>query len=121
MPLQLFGFHTHPNAFAVTKAHVALENCVFLLDFSRPLERIRWLGVQNKWIGATLGLFVPVVHQAEQSGGYVISVQRGEPFFLEIQALWKKHHGSQHNMSAPRVEALQVIADFVSHFPEDSQ
>jgi hypothetical protein len=77
MALQLFGFHERPHDYAATKADVPLEDCVFLLDFSRPLEKLRWLGAHNKWVGITVGLFVPVVHQAEQSGGYVISVSRG--------------------------------------------
>jgi hypothetical protein len=119
MALQLFGFHTHPSAFAVTKASVPLEDCVFLLDFSRPLERLRWLGVHNKWVGVTVGLLVPVVHQAEQSGGYVFAMRRGEPYFLDIQDLWRKHRGSQRTMAVPPVGGLQIVADFANHFPED--
>lgn len=60
MTIQIFGFHGHPHDFAVTKANVTQEDCVFLLDFSRPLERLRWLGKYNTWVGITVGLFVPV-------------------------------------------------------------
>ena len=120
MALQIFGFHTHPSAFAVTKADVTLEHCVFLLDFSRPLERLRWLGVHNKWIGITVGLGVPIVHKGEETGGYVFALSRGEPYFSDIQVLWRKHRGSPRTMMAPPIEPLQVVADFGRHFPEGS-
>jgi len=41
MALRLFGFQGHPHDFAATKAGLPLEDCVFLLDFSRPLGRLR--------------------------------------------------------------------------------
>src|SRR5665647_112732 len=118
MALQVFGFHTHPSAFAVTKADVTLEHCVFLLDFSRPLKRIRWLGVHNKWVGITVGLLVPIAHQGEPSGGYVFGVRSGEPYFLDIQDLWRKHHSSQRTILTQPVDPGQIIADFANHFPE---
>ena len=119
MALQLFGFHGRPHDFAVTKADVPLEDCVFLLDFSRPLGKRRWLGVLNKWVGFTVGLLVPVVHQAEQSGGYVFSVRRGEPYFVDIPDLWKKHYGLKRTQVATPAGGLDIIADFARHFPED--
>ena len=119
MPLQIFGFHTHPSAFAVTKADATLERCVFLLDFSRPLERRRWLGVYNKWAGLTVALLVPVVHQGEQTGGYKFGVRRGQPYFDDIQDLWRKHRRSERTMMARPVEPSQIIADFANHFSED--
>ena len=121
MALQLFGFHDRPHDFAVTKAGVPLEDCVFLLDFTRPLEKLRWLGVRNKYVGFTVGLFVPVVHQAEQSGGYVISVHRSESYFVDIAGLWKKHYGSKRTLLASSAGELEIIADFARHFPEDCQ
>jgi hypothetical protein len=45
--LTLFGFHGRPHDFAVTKADLPLEECVFLLDFSRPLGKHRWFGKYN--------------------------------------------------------------------------
>jgi len=119
MALRLFGFHDHPHDFAVTKADVPLENCVFLLDFSRPLEKVRWFGKLNRWLGITVGLLVPVVHQSEQSGEYLIGVFRGEPYFFEIQELWKRHRGSARTFAAPPVGGLEIVADFATHFPED--
>ena len=119
MALQLFGFHERPHDFAATKADVLLKDCVFLLDFSRPLGRLRWLGALNKWVGFTVGLLVPVVHQAEQSGRYVISVRRGEPYFVDIPNLWKKHYGSKIAPVTTPIGGLDIIADFARHFPED--
>ena len=119
MPLQVFGFLTHPHAFAVTKADVTLDECVFLLDFSRPIERLRWLGIRNKWIGVTTGLLVPVVHQGEQHGGYVFGLHTGEPHFKDMQALWREHRGAPRSMRSEPVEPIQLIADFANHFSED--
>lgn len=123
MALQLFGFHGRPHDFAATKADVPLEECAFLLDFSRPLGRLRWLGFGklNRWVGVTVGLAVPVVHQAEQSGGYQISVPRGAPYFTDIPKLWKKHYGSSRSLVAEPIGGLNIIADFATHFPEDCQ
>jgi len=121
MALQLFGFHERPHDFAATKAGVPLEDCVFLLDFSRPLGRLRWLGALNKWVGITVGLLVPVVHQAEQSGGYVISIRRGEPYFIDIPNLWKKNYGLKRTLVATPIGGLDIIANFARHFPDDCQ
>lgn len=121
MALQLFGFHGHPHNFAVTKADLPLEDCVFFLDFSRPLEKVRWFGVVNKWLGITIGLLVPVVYQSEQSGGFVIGVNRGEPYFSDIQKLWRKHYRSTRTLVASsfgELGELEVIAQFGKHFPE---
>ncbi|SRR5258708_39828883 len=121
MALQLFGFQGRPHDFAATKADAPLEDCLFLLDFSRPLERLRWLGALNKWVGFTVGLFVPVVHKAEQSGGFAFSVRRGQPYFVDIPKLWKKHYGSKRTLVATPIGGLNIIADFAKHFPEDCQ
>jgi hypothetical protein len=119
MALQIFGFRDRPHDFATTKADVPLTESVFLLDFSRPLERIRWLGGVNKWVGITVGLVVPVVHQSERSGGYVISVNRSEPYFVDIPKLWKHHGGSQRTLVAPPIGGMEIVADFAKHFPAD--
>jgi len=37
MALQLFGFHGRPHDFAVTKADLPLEDCVFILGGSGAL------------------------------------------------------------------------------------
>ena len=119
MTLRLFGFQAYPHEFAVTKIDVPLEECAFLLDFSRPLERIRWLGVTNKWLGLTVDLLVPVVHSGQQSGGYVVGVHRSSPYFDDLRRLWKLHKGTQRSLATPPPDELEIIADFARHFPED--
>lgn len=121
MPLTLYGLHDRPHNIAATKVGADVADCVFLLDFSRPLERVRWFGIKNRWWGLTLGLFVPVVHQAEEQGGYIISVHRSEPYFADIPKLWKQHRGMPRTISANKIGALDVIADFARHFPQDCQ
>jgi hypothetical protein len=87
MALTLYGFRDHPNDFAATKIRAPLEDCVFFLDFSRDLEKRRWFGTVNRWLGPTIGLLVPVAHQSEERGGYVIGVYRGEPYFVDLPDL----------------------------------
>jgi hypothetical protein len=122
MALMLYGFLGRPDDFAATKVGAAVDQCAYLLDFGRPLKRQRWLfGWKNPWIGVTLGLIVPVIHYSEQSGGYAISVVRGEPNFTDIPRLWRRHHGSRRSLRSDHYDGLQVIADFARHFPEDVQ
>jgi len=119
MALQLFGFHEHPNDYAVTKIDVPLNECKFLLDFARPLRRIRWFGVFNSWVGPTLAWEVPVVHLTEQSGAFVIGVRRSDPYFFDLPRLWKEHSSAKRSLSLPPVGVLQIAADFGRHFADD--
>jgi hypothetical protein len=120
MALTLYGFNNRPHDFAVTKADAPLEDCVFLLDFTRPLEKIHWLGVSNRWFGLTVGLLIPVVHQGEEKGGFVIGIHRGQPYFTDFPKLWRKHRSTERTIkSKPVVSELDIIADFSRHFPED--
>ena len=115
MPLQLVRLDSHPHEIAVTKAAV-VPNGAFFLDFTRPLQPQRLLG-----IGPTISLFVPVVHQGEQVGGYVISLRRGSPYFADIETLWKQRYPSKKRQPEALVDWLQVVADFAAQFPEDSK
>ena len=121
MALTLFGFHDRPHDFAVTKSDAALEDCAFLLDFNRPLERIRWLGIKNRWLGITLGLLVPVVHHGQDKGEYVIGVHRSQPYFEDIPKLWRQHYGSTRAIRSEPADGLDIVANFGRHFPEDCQ
>lgn len=89
MTLTIYGFHDHPSAFAVTKVGAPLEDCSFLLDFARPLKPVRQFGVTNSWLGRTVGFLVPVIHVGEREGGYVVSVDRDDPYFDNLPSLWK--------------------------------
>lgn len=118
MALTLYGFHDFPNDFAVTKIDAELDDCSFLLDFSRPLQRTRWLGIPNKWIGPTVALGVPIVHHAEQQGSFIIYVGASDPYFSDLQTLWKKHSGRKRDVISPPVGSIDIVADFGRHFPE---
>ncbi len=119
MALTLYGLHNRPHDFALTKINAPLNECVFLLDFARPLERVRWLGVTNQWLGITLGMLVPVVHQGQENGEYVISIHRGQPYFSDIPKLWHEHYRAPRTTKSAPVDALEIVADFGRHFPVD--
>ena len=59
----------------------------------------------NKWVGFTVVWFVPVVHAAEQSCRFVVGVRRGEPYFVDIPKLWKKHYGPERTLVEAPIEA----------------
>lgn len=119
MTLKLFGFPDCPHDFGVTKVDATADRCSFFLDFSRPLKRQRWFGVVNSWIGPTVGLLVPVIHRGEAAGGYVIGTSRGEPYFGDLQALWRIHFRSPRQLVEPNADGFEIIGDFATHFPED--
>jgi hypothetical protein len=121
MALQLIKLHAHPSETAVTKIGSVVTDGAFFLDFSRPLERIRWLGVRNRWIGFTVGLLVPVVHQGEAAGGYVIGVTPTDPYFTDLQKLWKANYPSKRTPPARAADGLRIIADFAAQFPDDNR
>ncbi len=119
MALTLYAFHDRPHDFAATKSGASLEDCVFLLDFTRPLERTRWFGIANRWLGITVSFLIPVVHKGQGKGEYVISLHRDQPYFEDIQNLWRQHYRTTRTTKSEAVDDLVVIADFGGHFPED--
>jgi hypothetical protein len=36
-----------------------------------------------------VGLLIPVVHERERTGGFLVSAQRADPYFTDILALWR--------------------------------
>ena len=121
MALNLFDLPEYPNQVAVSKIEPFVTDGAFFLDFSRPLEHIRWFGVKNRWLGFTIGLLVPVVHQGERSGGYVIGAHRGDPYFSELRVLWKTRYPSERVPPENEADGLKVIADFATQFPSEAQ
>jgi hypothetical protein len=117
--LTVFAFHDHPHDFAVTKVGAPLEECSFLLDFSRPLKRVRQLFGFSCPVGIAMGLLVPVVHIGEQTGGYLIGVSRGEPYFVDLPQFWKKHRGKSRSIASAPAGGISIVADFATHFPQD--
>jgi len=112
--------HPFPNEIAVTKVGAVVTDGAFFLDFSRPLHYVRWLGVLNRWLGIAVSLFVPVVHQGEEVGSFVVNVERSDPHFADLSALWRVHYPSKRRPPANVANGLKVIADFHKQFPEDT-
>jgi hypothetical protein len=121
MALTLIAFDNPPSRFATTKVGATVPNGRFFLDFTRKLEVIRWLGVRNRYIGPAVGLLVPVVHEAEKSGGYVIGVDVSDPYFRDLRKLWKAHFPSSPVAVHEVADGLKIIADFATQFPDDCQ
>ena len=121
MALTLIAFDHPPSRFAATKVGATVSDGRFFLDFTRKLEVIRWFGVRNRHVGPAVALLVPVVHEAEKSGGYVISVTVGDPYFPDIRKLWTANFPSSPATVAQEADGLKIIADFATQFPEDCQ
>ena len=121
MALQLVRLDAQPREIAVTKVGTIVDGGAFFLDFSRPLERLRWFGVQNSFIGPTVGLLIPVVHERERTGGFLVSAQRADPYFTDILALWKARFPRQRLPPTQVADSLKIVADFATQFPEDSK
>ncbi len=114
--MQILVHPSYPGEFVVTKSGRLLEGSLFFLDLSRPLERLR-----RYRIGPTIALLVPVVHESETSGGYVIGVDKASPYFSEIEMVWKTHFPRRWIPPNAGELGLHVIASFGLHFPEDAQ
>ncbi len=126
MKVTLFKVAEHPDRTAISKIDGFVVGGAFLLDFSRPLDILRWFGVSNsrlglfnRWLGYAVGLGVPVIHQGEQEGGYVVSVDRSDPYFEDLRALWKAHYPSKATPLSTEANGLKIIADFANQFPDD--
>ncbi|MGB8339506.1 MAG: hypothetical protein WCD07_08880 [Burkholderiales bacterium] len=121
MTVNLFKLDEHPNRVAVSKIDFFVDGGSFFLDFSRPIQTGRWFIVANRWAGFAINLLVPVVHQGEEHGGYVIGIHRSDPSFANIRTLWKKHYPSIEVPMSGKTNGLRIIEDFATQFPNDSQ
>jgi len=121
MPLLLVQLAAHSDEIAATKLDVCLADGAFFLDFSRPLGRQRFCGVWNRWVGTTMALHVPVIHQGEATGRRVIAVERVDPYFRELRRLWRERHPSVRTAPQRLVDARRVEADFAAQFPDDAR
>lgn len=121
MPLLLVQLGAFPAEIAATKSEACRKGGAFFLDFSRPLERVRWCGVWNRRLGVTMSLVVPVVHQGQQAGGRAVFVERGDPYFAELQRLWaERFPATRPAAAAETATAAQVECDFAAQFPADA-
>jgi hypothetical protein len=119
MSLQLVAFADQPGRLAATKSGFTIPDGRFFLDFTRPLQVIRWFGVRNRFFGPAVGLGVPIIHEAEHVGGYVICVDASEAHFRELRTLWKSHFPSKASIIDCEANGLKIIADFATQFPHD--
>lgn len=117
--LTLLEVAAHPGDIAATKIGTCATGGVFLLDFSRPLVTERWFLVWNFRLGYPLALHVPVVHEGEAAGSRSVAVERTDPYFGELQRLWRSRHPKQKRLPTAPVEDSQVAKDFKLHFPAD--
>jgi hypothetical protein len=123
MPAQFVTLPDHPNEIAVTKIGSCIVDGAFFLDFSRPLTRARWFGVRKfgvlyRWFGKTVGLRVPIVHEGEQRGAFLIGVYRDDPYFEDVLALWKARYPSSRPPPTTVANEMLVLAHFATQFPE---
>jgi hypothetical protein len=121
MPIKLFSLDEFPDRIAVSKTGQYVVGGVFFLDFSRKLTFSRELFGRHFSFGFLTGLLVPVVHQGENDGGFVISVHISDPKFKLISKLWKQSYPSPKITLSEFVGGLNIISDFAEQFPEDCQ
>lgn len=121
MALLLLQLAAHPQEIAATKLDHCLAGGAFFLDFSRPLQRQRFCGVWNRWVGTTMALYVPVIHQAQASGLLRIAVERVDPYFRELQRLWQERHPLKRAAPAELADPQRIEADFAAQFPDDAR
>ncbi|BEP44070.1 hypothetical protein [Variovorax sp. V15] len=114
MALQLLRLNAYPGRIAATKTGSVVPDGAFFLDFARPLKALRAFG-----IGPVTGFLVPVIHQGESRGGFVISVSRSEPYFVDLKPLWAHHQPGHKVAAAGNADNLAIVADFAAQFPED--
>ena len=119
MALTLIAFDDPPSRFAATKGEATVPDGRFFLDFTRKLEVIRWFGVRNRYIGPAVGLLVPVVHEAEKSGGYVIGVSVGDPYFQDLRKLWRAHFPSSPATVLQETDGLKIICSPRNRWPQN--
>lgn len=103
----LFRHEKYPKRIGICASDTFVVGGAFFLDFSRPLIVRRYLGV-----GPVAGIFVPVIHEGEREGTYVVDVGRDNAYFEDIQELWKQRYPSK----APPPEYFHRKQDILAHF-----
>ena len=120
MEFTLFNVEFAPDRIAVCGPAGYITGGVFFLDFSRPLQEVRTLFGKPSRFGRLQGWCVPVIHQLEKIGGFVIAVHRHDTIAPKIHELWKHRFPSKEvsGSNFEPIQQLQVIADFARTFPE---
>ena len=110
--LRLFTNDNQPDRIAVSKRDSFVGGDTFFLDFSRPLKKIRSIGIP-------VSLGVPVIHEGQQEGVFTVSAHRGEPAFTQVLALWNAHYPSSVPRATTVNNASTIAAQFGEQFPTD--
>lgn len=120
MTVLLYELASHPGEVGISKIDPPVVDGAFFLDFSRPLRVTRrCCRISNSWIGTATELGVPVAHQSERAGGYIVYMYRTDPRFADIRALWMARYPSARTAPAIVVGGSKIIADFAVQFPQD--
>jgi hypothetical protein len=109
----------HPDRIAITKSGSFIEGGTFFLDFTRPIQTRRWFGKIDHHVGLVVGLIVPVIHEGEERGGHVVCVDRGDPRFDDLCALWKAYYPAEDVPVFEKAAGVDLVADFAAQFPTD--
>lgn len=107
MTPRLFKIDAHPRRIAICASESFITGGAFFLDFSRPLISRRYLGV-----GPVAGIFVPVIHEGEREGTFLVDVARDNAYFEDIQELWRQRFPS----TPPPPEYFHRKQDILAHF-----
>lgn len=117
----LYQLSRYPGRIAISKTDPPVEGGAFFLDFSRRLILYRQIfGVNNRYVGKIVGLGVPVVHEGENNGGFLVYMYRIDPRFLEVLAMWKARYPQERVAVQAVVGSLKILADFGGQFPPDA-
>jgi hypothetical protein len=109
----------HPDRIAVSKTGSFIDGGAFFLDFARPLEIHRRFGRIDRHVGLIVALLVPVVHEGEEHGRYVIGVHRSDPRFEDLCALWSAHYPAQELPPERKTDVFTRLIHFAAQFPND--
>ena len=107
MAVRLFKLEQHPRRIAISGTETFVVGGAFFLDFTRPLVLRRYLGV-----GPVSGMFVPVIHEGEREGTYLVDVGKDNAYFADIQELWRQRFPS----TAAPPEHFHRRQDILAHF-----
>lgn len=117
MAVQLFKMPSHPGRLAVSSIDGCVPGGTLFLDFSKPIRFVRG----NKFLPIATVIRVPVIHESEAEGGWLVEVSRWTPMWHEINKAWKfARAGRIQTCHVPtgKYDASQIVADFARQFPE---
>ncbi len=104
---RLFKIDKYPRRVAICVAESYVVGGAFFLDFSRPLILRRYLGV-----GPVAGIFVPVIHEGEREGSYLVDMGCDNAYFDDVQELWRQRYPTL----AQPPEYFHRKQDILAHF-----